>query len=133
MTHKTYDKPLLDKLGVKPESVIAVMNVDDKGFWGKLTGRARNAAEGILRNDLDLIFFGAESRKELTKLKQLKRRLKPDGAIWIVSRKGKGATVKDVDVIAAAKASGLVDNKVVGFSNTHTALRLVIPRAERRT
>jgi hypothetical protein len=30
-------------------------------------------------------------------------------------------------VIAAAKAAGLVDNKVVAFSETHTSLRLVIP------
>jgi hypothetical protein len=34
-------------------------------------------------------------------------------------------------VIAAARAVGLVDNKVVAFSATHTALRLVIPKALR--
>jgi hypothetical protein len=33
--------------------------------------------------------------------------------------------VKDVEVMAAAKACGLVDNKVVGFSDTLTALRFV--------
>jgi hypothetical protein len=48
-----------------------------------------------------------------------------------VSRKGKAATLRDVDVIEAAKAVGLVDNKVVSFSPTHTALRLVIPVARR--
>jgi len=37
----------------------------------------------------------------------------------------------DVEVIDAAKAAGLVDNKVVSFSATHTALRLVIPVARR--
>ena len=42
-----------------------------------------------------------------------------------------GAKIKDVEVIAAAKAAGLVDNKVVGFSETHTALRLVIPVNQR--
>jgi hypothetical protein len=41
------------------------------------------------------------------------------------------AKIKDVDVIAAAKAAGLVDNKVVSFSETHTALRLVIPVDQR--
>jgi len=45
------------------------------------------------------------------------------GAIWVVSRKGKAAAVKDIEVMAAAKAVGLVDNKVVGFSETLTALR----------
>ncbi len=42
-----------------------------------------------------------------------------------MSRKGKAATVKDMEVMAAAKAVGLVDNKVVGFSETLTALRFV--------
>jgi hypothetical protein len=34
-------------------------------------------------------------------------------------------------VIDAARAAGLVDNKVVAFSATHTSLRLVIPVASR--
>jgi len=36
-----------------------------------------------------------------------------------------------VHVIAAAKEAGLVDVKVVRFSDTHTALKLVIPVARR--
>ena len=43
----------------------------------------------------------------------------------MVSRKGKAATIKDVEVMAAVKALGLVDNKVVAFSETLTALRFV--------
>jgi hypothetical protein len=41
------------------------------------------------------------------------------------------AQIRDVDVMAAAREAGLVDNKVVGFSTTHTALKLVIPKANR--
>jgi hypothetical protein len=37
--------------------------------------------------------------------------------------KGKPATVQHSDVIAAAKARGLIDNKVVAFSDTQTSLR----------
>jgi hypothetical protein len=36
-----------------------------------------------------------------------------------------------MDVIAAGKAADLVDNKVCRFSDTHTALRFVIPLARR--
>ena len=36
-----------------------------------------------------------------------------------------------MDVIDAAKDARLVDNKVVAFSATHTAIRLVIPVALR--
>ena len=49
----------------------------------------------------------------------------------MVSPKGKGALVKDTDVMAAAREAGLVDTKVVSFSDTHTALKLVIPVAKR--
>jgi hypothetical protein len=48
-----------------------------------------------------------------------------------VSRKGKAATLRDIEVIAAAQEHGLVDNKVVSFSARRTALRLVIPVALR--
>ncbi len=71
----------------------------------------------------------AEAR--VARLAELKRHLAPAGAIWVVSLKGKAARVKDVDVMRAAKAAGLVDNKVCGFSATHTALKLVIPVVER--
>jgi hypothetical protein len=57
--------------------------------------------------------------------------LKSDGAIWVVHRKGKDATLKDIDVFAAAKRVGLVDTKVVAFSTTHTAEKLVIPVKDR--
>ena len=45
------------------------------------------------------------------------------GALWIVSLKGKAARLKDTEVMAAAKAVGLVENKVCAFSETRTALR----------
>ena len=70
-------------------------------------------------------------RAQLAPLAELATRIRPNGAIWVVSRKGKAATLRDVDVIGAATASGLVDNKVASFSATHTALRLVIPVALR--
>ena len=43
----------------------------------------------------------------------------------MVSRKGKAATIRDVDIMSICRPAGLVDTKVVGFSDTHTALRFV--------
>jgi hypothetical protein len=68
---------------------------------------------------------------DLVRLGELREAIKPAGGIWVVSPKGKGAVLKDVEVMAAAREAGLVDNKVVSFSDTHTALRLVIPKALR--
>jgi len=126
MGHKVYDKSVIDKLGVKPDARVAVLGVKDELFLRQLRERAPDVSNR-LRPNLDLIFFAADNQTELGKLSRLKASLKPGGAIWVVSLKGKAARIKDVDVIAAAKAAGLVDNKVVGFSDTHTSLRLVIP------
>mgnify|MGYP006170174075 CR=1 FL=1 len=41
------------------------------------------------------------------------------------------ASVVEADVMAAGKAAGLVDVKVVRFSATHTAEKLVIPVTKR--
>jgi hypothetical protein len=124
-------RSLIDKLGVKPKSIVGVLGIRDENFWAQLGDRGADVSKRLRRNS-DLIFYAADSLLELAKLGKLKSYLKPDGAIWVVSLKGKAATIKDVDVIAAAKAAGLVDNKVVSFSETCTSLRLVIPRAQRR-
>jgi hypothetical protein len=131
---RQYTTPLLDKLGVRPGARIAIIGVDEPSFRPLLAERATDVAEGppgAGAPAFDLMFVGADSRAELSRLESLRPRLEPAGAIWVVSRKGRAATLRDVEVIEAAKAAGLVDNKVVSFSPTHTALRLVIPRANR--
>jgi hypothetical protein len=124
-------RPLLDKLGVKPGSRVAVIDVDDPAFIEQLAGRTEDVTMAKPKKDSDVIFFGAESVRALSALPALRKMLKPNGAIWVVHRKGKQATLKDVEVFTAAKAAGLVDNKVASFSATHTAERLVIPLAKR--
>ena len=111
---------LLDKLGVKPGMRTVIRNLDDVQFAAELATRAPPSQA---KADLDLIFYGADSDAELDEVGALIPMLADKGAIWIVSRKGKAATVKDVEVMAACKAFGLVDNKVCAFSPTHTALR----------
>jgi hypothetical protein len=128
---KVSTRPLLDKLGVKPFHRVSVIGVDDEDFWAQLIDRAADTVRGRLRKDSDLIFFAADSLSELRQLSRLKTYVVSNGAIWVVSLKGKAAKIKDVDVIAAAKAAGLVDNKVVAFSAAHTSLRLVIPVSQR--
>jgi len=123
-------RPLLDKLGVKPGSLVAVINVRDKSFLAQLKKRAKNIFRDAPQKDSDLIFFGAESEADLGQLRILRGFLKSNGGIWVIYPKGR-QHIREITVIAAAKSSGLVDNKVVGFSATHTALRLVIPLAQR--
>jgi hypothetical protein len=124
-------RSLIDKLGVKEGMQVAVLGVDDADFMTSLRSRTDKIATKAAKAGSDLIFYAAESPKELSALASLKAKLQPNGAIWVVHRKGKGATLKDVEVFAAARAAGLVDNKVASFSATHTAEKLVIPVAAR--
>jgi len=134
---RVYTTPLLDKLGVRPGMRIAIVGAlhDDldeaAGFRNELLDRTSDIADGRPKPDSDLVFLAADSTDELTVLASLRPRLRPTGAVWVVSRKGKAATLRDVEVIAAAREHGLVDNKVVAFSPARTALRLVIPVALR--
>lgn len=116
-------KGRLDKLGVKPGMRAAVLGVADGAFPGELAERGATVVSDLA--GLDLLFYAADSAGELARIGELVPALADKGALWVVSRKGKAASVKDVEVMAAAKAHGLVDNKVVGFSETLTALRFV--------
>ena len=130
---KVYTAPLLDKLGVRPGMRIAIVGpVDPDGsFAGQLAERTSDVTVGPPKADTDLVFIAADSHAELAGLAALRTRIRPAGAIWVVSRKGRAATIRDIEVMAAARAVDLVDNKVVSFSPTHTSLRLVIPVALR--
>jgi hypothetical protein len=121
---------LMEKLGVKPGLRVAVIGVEDHEFLTQVAARIGNVSgEGV--RDADLIFHEADRLGDLRRLGALRGAIKPAGALWVVSPKGKGIEVKDVDVMAAAREAGLVDTKVVSFSATHTALKLVIPRDRR--
>ena len=65
------------------------------------------------------------------RLRRLRETIQPAGGVWVVWPKGR-AELREEDVRAAAKKAGLVDVKVVAFSATHSALKLVIPVSKRR-
>jgi hypothetical protein len=126
-----HPKSVLDKLGVKEDSRVSVDGVTDKDFLSQLKNKTNNASMKKLQRGSDIIFYAADSKKELLKLKGLKQFLKSNGALWIVSLKGMQAKIKDTEVMAAGKKAGFVDTKVVGFSATHTALKFVVPVSHR--
>lgn len=137
---RVYTTPRLDKLGVRPGCRIAVIGFDstaDAAFLAELRERTQDIElapapeSAIPAPDTDLVFLAADSSADLALLPDLRTRIRPNGAIWVVSRKGRAATLRDVEVIAAAKGAGLVDNKVASFDDARTSLRLVIPLADR--
>ena len=121
-------KSRMDKIGVKAGMRAAVMGVVDPTLSAELGGQGAVPVTEL--KELDLLFYAADGAAELARVEGLVPLLAERGALWIVSKKGKAATVKDVEVMEAAKAHGLVDNKVVAFSPTHTALRFTRRLAE---
>ena len=125
MTDKVYDRPLLDKLGVQAGQRISVVGLDDYAFMDDLQAQKADVRPR-LRAESDMIFFAADTAKDLKRLPDLRGYIKPDGAIWVVRRKGAEAGLKEVDVINAGLAAHMVDNKIASFSDTQAAMRLVI-------
>ncbi len=125
-----HPKTPFEKLGVKEGQKVSVVAIADSGFLKQLKDRAGQLATGKPLKDCDVLFFGAETASELAKIKKLMAFLKKDGALWIVYPKGQ-KVITEGDVLAAGRNAGLKDVKVVGFSETHTALKFVLPLAKR--
>jgi hypothetical protein len=116
----------LDKIGVKPEWRASAIGVEDEGFLEELEGAIAHLSIGRVVKECDAIFFGVNKEVELARLEKLKESLKANGALWIIRPKGR-PEISERATMAAGKAAGLVDVKVVGFSETHTAEKFVIP------
>jgi hypothetical protein len=120
----------LDKLGVKPDMRVALVGLDDAAFTKELHGRTVDVTAGRLRKDTEMILFAVDGPAPLKRLATLQKSMKRDGSIWVIWPKGQ-AHIKEDMVRAAAIAQGLVDIKVMAFSETLSGLKLVIPLARR--
>jgi hypothetical protein len=121
----------LDKLGVKPEHRVAVLGIRDPLFLALLRGRTEDVTMGRVKRDTDIVFFGVEKTRALARLPMLRDDIVPNGVVWVVRPKGDGTDVTESDVMRGGKDAGLVDVKVVAFSDTHSALKFVIPVRDR--
>ena len=124
-------KPLLDKLGVKPGARVAVLGVDDASFMSRLRQRTADVVVGKPRRACDIVFLAADTGADLRRLGEAKGWIEPNGAIWVIRRKGAERKLSDTDLIEAGLAAGLVDNKIASFSDTHGAMRFVFRLKDR--
>jgi hypothetical protein len=148
-----HPKSLLDKLGVKPGMRVLVLGLEDGGFMADLRARTDDvvsgeaslparptSASGRAGRDgvaaaptdagYDAVFVAVDGRQDLDQFADLKRAIKRDGAVWAVFRKGR-KDFNENDVLRGGLEAGLVDVKVVRFSDTHTGSKFVIRKAER--
>jgi hypothetical protein len=125
-----YPRGRLDKLGVKPGMRVAVIGLDDADFLGELRERTGEVTTTRPKKGTKMVVVALARASELPKLRALRTVIKPDGMIWVVWPKGRREFRED-DVRAFGSAVGLVDVKVMSFSDTLSGLKLVIPKKDR--
>lgn len=123
-------KSRIDKMDVKPDSDIAIVSMRDAAFVDEVRARAASVATRAGAGPYDIIFYRADAPSALGRLADLRQRIADSGAVWIVIPKGRPELGHE-PVVAAAKKAGLVDVKTARYSETHTAMKLVVPKAQR--
>jgi len=113
----------LDKLGVKADIAVSLVGAFDDDFVREIGARAKSRGS--------IVFFAAGVAKDLARVPALRKKTPDDGALWIVYPKGR-KEIREADVLAAGRAAGMKDVKVARFSETHTALKFVVPVADRK-
>lgn len=120
----------IEKLGVKPGQEVLVLGVEaDCTFMDELRGRGAIVRTGG-NKAMDMIFALFTHRNDLRRLRSLVSRLKVDGVLWTLRPKGSN-DLGEAEMRQAGLDAGLVDVKVVAFSDVLTAEKFVIPVAQR--
>ena len=121
---------LADKLGVRSGMVVTVIDVSDEAILADIAARGASLVHGKVAKGSAMVLWRIEKAAALTRLPAMVGRIARDGAIWVVHPRG-NAAVADTVIFAAARAAGLTYTKVVRFSDTDTAEKLVIPAGSR--
>ena len=128
-------KPLAQKLGVKEDQRVALVNAP-QGFQAELgTLPPGTLLVERLQSSLDLILFFAGSQAELTQnFTRLATRLAPNGMLWVAWPKKSSGVSTDLSFEVVQRVgleAGLVDTKICAVNDVWSALRFVIRLKDR--
>lgn len=152
-------KSRVDKLGIRAGTVVYVANVTDPALDDELSATLA-VKKKTLSPEIDVVLLGARSEADLAPLAKIVASTKESVALWVLwtkqsaiveapapkkpAAKGKAApkaaakivpkapALKEDDVRRLADAAGLVDVKVVSFSDELSALKLMVRKKDRR-
>jgi hypothetical protein len=127
----THPPSRVEKLGVKAGMRVGLVGLEDPALIEDIEAQGATLERSARATGLDIVFFGAKAAADLERMAALGARIQPAGAIWLVRAKGRGAPIGETQSMAAAKRAGLVDVKVVSYSETQSAEKYVIPLANR--
>jgi hypothetical protein len=125
-----HPKSLVERLGVKSGETAVILGALPARFLEGLSDKGVKATKGKVAATSPWIFLAAESPADLDKVKFVRNSMGPAAGVWIIYPKGV-KTITENDVRGAGLKAGLVDVKVTSFSETHTALKFVIPKDNR--
>lgn len=144
-------KSRVDKLGIRAGTVVHVVNVQDAALDDELSATLA-VKKKSLSPDVDVVLLGARTAADLAPLAKIVAGTKESVALWVLwtkqaalaavaapkkAPKAKAApkpaeALKEDDVRRIAGEAGLVDVKVVSFSDELSALKLMVRKKDRR-
>jgi len=131
MPEKDYGfRALIDKLNVKEGARVLVLGINDADLLAEIGARTPDCSADATKTACDVILLSVDSAEDLRRIEPCRAQLAPAGGLWVVYPKGR-KHITEKQVRAAGLATGMVDNKVISFSPTHTGLRFVIRTRDR--
>jgi hypothetical protein len=146
-------KSRVDKLGIRAGTVVHVVNVDDPALDDELSATLA-VKKKALSPEVDVVLLGARTASDLSPLSKVVAGTKETVALWVLwtkqaalaaaanapkkgARGGKAPpkpaeALKEDDIRRIAGEAGLVDVKVVSFSDELSALKLMVRKKDRR-
>ncbi len=121
--------PLVEKLGIAPESVLTVIN--DPGHFDDIVAPLPAGVErrNTLRGKSDLVVFFTKRRSELRRrIDSIGRTIHPNGVVWVAWPKRASKVPTDMTEDAVREVVlplGLVDVKVAAVDDTWSGLKVV--------
>lgn len=127
-------KALVEKLGLDATKKVCVSGKLDADLKSEIDLSGAKVAKTAKGKDFDVIFLAANAKKDLEKVPALKEMIVDDGGIWIVYPKGQTGddALTERAVLTSGRIIQLTDNKQVKIDEVLTAVRFVIPVAQRK-
>src|ERR1700730_17421527 len=125
-----HPKSRQQKLGIKPGAKVSLLGDFDAEFLREIGELTKSVSKDKVAAGSEWIFLQADSKRDFRALLKISKSMAGQAALWIVYPKGQ-KHITENDVLAAGRAAGMKDVKVVGFSTTHTALKFVVPLSGR--
>jgi hypothetical protein len=136
MAEKDYShRDVMDKLGVKAGFAVAFdaapVPVPEDLQARVLARVGRDAASH--QEPIDVVLVGADASTDVEAvLKRWRTRLDQAGGIWLLTpKRHQPGYIDQTELILSGPAAGVVDNKICSVSDTLSAMRFVIRKADR--